>query len=182
MIIDSKNKSFELYQTGLFGNKLRSWDSVQEYKESGHVGTVTVRYKGNSSSPFCKYNIKSSDADSVIKSIISSGAKEELIVLNESAPDEKLLIQGELTKDSGGYSLFYSCEQGKMRDCMKFGIQIYGLSAKLLLMKYMNANSYADVMELIDSYPDHVIEFSTYDQCLGSCHGRNTIIWEVRKY
>jgi hypothetical protein len=26
------------------------------------------------------------------------------------------------------------------------------------------------------------IELSTYSKCLGDCNGRNTLIWEIRKY
>ena len=69
-----------------------------------------------------------------------------------------------------------------MRDCLKNGIQLNGLNVKMLLLKYIYPNSFNDIMELIDIYPEHVIEFSTYEMPLGDCINRNTVIWEVRQY
>jgi len=37
-------------------------------------------------------------------------------------------------------------------------------------------------MELLDLYPDHVIEFSAAEVFVGDRPGRNAVVWEVRKY
>lgn len=58
----------------------------------------------------------------------------------------------------------------------------FGLQAKNLLKGHMDAASYNDVMELLDLYPGHVIEFSVCDRQVGMVPGRNTVIWEVRDY
>jgi len=183
MDILTKKESFILFEKGLFGNKLKTWSSVNDYNESKHVGSVTVRYLGKSNvlgGAYCKYNV--TDVDSVINEFAKLGADRNLFIINESAPDDNLLIQGEITHDYNGYQLFYSLEKGKMRDCLKNGISVTGLQAKIIIQHYMFPNSFNDIIELIELYPNHVIEFSTYNHAIGDCHNRNTVIWEVRKY
>ena len=48
MVISNKKQNYELYKRGLYGNKLRTWYSLEEFIESGYNGTVSLRYSGNS--------------------------------------------------------------------------------------------------------------------------------------
>jgi hypothetical protein len=169
-----------LYKRGLYGNKLRTWYSLSEFYSTNHAGTFTLRYSGGVGGMYCAYDIK--NVKEKADEFISKGAQSKNFIINESAPDENLLIQGEITRNQFGYSLFYSNKKGKMRDCLKDGIQVYGLEAKMLLQNYLFPSSFDDVIELLDEYPDHAIEFGAYTMALGDCNGRNTIIWEVRKY
>lgn len=57
-----------------------------------------------------------------------------------------------------------------------------GSAARLLLNFVLNDNSRDDVEELLDLYPDHVIELSAIDACFGTVPHRNAVIWEVRIY
>lgn len=180
MDILTKKSNYELYERGLYGNKLRTWDNIHIFRESGYIGSVTIRYKGINGGSYCCYDCK--DIEPEVKRFISEGADIELFTFNESAPDERLIIQGEFTHGTSGYQLFYSLKKGKMRDCLKEGISETGIKAKLIMQHLLSPNSFSDIMELIDIYPDHVIEFSTYNKSLGNCSQRNTIIWEVRKY
>lgn len=180
MNIPNKSTSFELYKKGKFGNKVRTWYSIDEFKKENYSGSVTIRYKGAVGGLYLAYDVK--DVDKKINEFVSQGAKKNLFVINESGPDDEVLIQGEIMRNTSGYSLFYSLEKGKMRDCLKKGEQIEGLNAKLLMQKYLTPNSLEDIMELLDEYPGHIVEFSTYDKNLGDCSARNTVIWEVRNY
>lgn len=180
MKITTKYINYKLYNQGLFGNKLRTWNSIDEFIESGYKGSVSIRYKGKSAGKFCYYNV--TNIQTIIKDILDKGGSRDLIMINESAPDEYLTIQGEITRNEYGLYLYYSTLKGKMRDCMKYAISSEGLKVKLLLEHYLTPSSYDDIMDLLDKYPDHTIEFSTYSKCLGDCVGRNTIIWEVRSY
>ena len=175
----NKNINYDLYMKGAFGNKLKSWNNIDDFLKDSYKGSISVRYKGFPGQ-FCYYNIY--DINPVIDEIIKNGGKKENIIINESAPDEFLTIQGEITRNENGLYIFYSTLKGKMRDCMKYAISSEGLKVKLMLEYYLTPSSYDDVMELLDLYPLHVIEFSTYSICLGDCVGRNTLIWEVRKY
>lgn len=57
-----------------------------------------------------------------------------------------------------------------------------GTAATILLRYVLNDNSYDDVQSLIEDYPDHVVELSALDCCVGTKEHRNAVIWEVRKY
>lgn len=61
-------------------------------------------------------------------------------------------------------------------------IDYTGLRALQLLKKHLNSNSFDDLFELLDRYPEHVVELSATDVCLGTLSHRNAITWEVRKY
>lgn len=55
-------------------------------------------------------------------------------------------------------------------------------AAQSLLWTVLNENSYDDLMNLLDTYADHVIEFSALNTCFGTMENRNAILWEVRRY
>ncbi|MBW3020365.1 hypothetical protein KY334_03635 [Candidatus Woesearchaeota archaeon] len=181
MIIDTKAKNYELWNKGLLGNKLRTWDSYEDIIKSNYEGTVTVRNK-NPNSKFCKYDVSIKDIPNLIKEWSKEGCDVKEVTYNESAPDEFLLIQGEIMKSNEFYYFRYSTEKTNMRDALKNAKDIEGLEVEMLLKKYMDSASYDDLMILLDTYPDHVVEFSVYSIDLGEVPNRNTIFWEVRKY
>jgi hypothetical protein len=55
-------------------------------------------------------------------------------------------------------------------------------AARLVLKRHLNENDLDDLEILIKNYPDHVIELSALDSCLGTIPHRRGIVWEVRKY
>jgi hypothetical protein len=55
-----------------------------------------------------------------------------------------------------------------------------GIAARMVLKRHLNANSLEDVWQLIEDYPDHVIEMSSLDRCIGTVPHRNHVCWEVR--
>lgn len=182
--VNSKSEFFDLWKRGIFGNRLMGWANLDELYASGYRGMFGVRYKDSAGGGgFCKYEVTLDQVESVITDWKSKGAKEELIYFSEDAPDEKLLFQGELMMTTQSYCLFYSREKKKMRDALRSsGTHAYGLEAKCILQSGMTASSYDDIQDLLDAYPNSVIEFSVYEHCLGSCNNRNMIIWEVRNY
>lgn len=58
----------------------------------------------------------------------------------------------------------------------------FGLSAKMLLKKHLNENSYDDAMGLLEKYDGHVLELSATDTLIGILPGRSGIHWELRLY
>jgi hypothetical protein len=42
--------------------------------------------------------------------------------------------------------------------------------------------SYGDLQELLERFPDWVIEFATYSCEVGCIARRNTVFWEIRNY
>jgi len=83
--------------------------------------------------------------------------------------------------ETDGLYLYYSTAPGYMRESLAAGGKgVGGTTALLTLRHYLNDNSYDDLTELLDRYPDHQIEFSAYSKCFGTMKGRNAVIWEVR--
>lgn len=58
----------------------------------------------------------------------------------------------------------------------------HGTAAKLLLARHLNPNSLADLGDVFDRFPGHVVEVSALDRCYGTIPHRNAIVWEVRNY
>lgn len=55
-----------------------------------------------------------------------------------------------------------------------------GVAARTVLRRHLNANSLEDLEVLLDQYPDHVVELSALDRCLGTVPHRNGVVWEIR--
>jgi hypothetical protein len=171
---------YALYEGGAFGNKLRTWASVDDYFKSAFTGLVVMRYSGLGNS-FVQFNLARQSVPSTVAVWLDKGAKLELIKVSEAAPDHRLTIQGELMQHEAGYSLFYSTEKTNMRLAMaNRPTQLIGPSVMWHLKALMTPGSYADTQELLDIYPGAVIEFSTFSVNVGHCSARNTIVWEVR--
>jgi hypothetical protein len=186
MVVETKKQAYALYHSGMFGNKLRTWDTVRDFVYSGYSGPVTMRYKGTvTGRAWYAYNVKSSAVAAKAKEWIAEGADPMLIVVNESAPDERLVLQGELIHTPRGFCLIRRFDKVKMRVAMTMSSaadEVIGLFALGTLRHVCTPSSFEDLMELCELYPDSVIEFSVYAMCLGNCRGRNTLVWEVRNY
>jgi hypothetical protein len=159
-----------MYQKGLFGNRIATWTSINDFYKSGYNGKVTLRDK-NQQGGLCQYNVDSKDVP-----------KSDSIVINISAPDEFLLFQGEITRSKDYLYLFASCEKTKMRDALKSAIGFTGLDVVRLLKMSMTPSSYDDLQDLFELYPDSIIELGVYSINVGLLPHRNTLIWEVRNY
>lgn len=100
------------------------------------------------------------------------------------APHHNNLIQGEIQRLPTGLELFYSTERGSpMRYALaSSGQRAYGIIVVSLLKHYLCPNSYDWLMELLDNYDGHVVEFSCFDCNWGTIPNYNTVFWEVRSY
>jgi len=172
-----------MYERGMFGNRLRTWPSIEAFLQSGFTGTVTMRHSGNDLGKFIAYEVP---ADQVLpkaqewQSLYNLNIDE--IKINESAPDYDLLWQGEIMRSTSFYCLTYSTEKTKMKTALLNAKHMEGIGVLYLLKNTLTASSYDDVQELFDLYPDSIIELSVYGHCLGDRIGRNAIIWEIRNY
>ena len=190
MDILTKRENYALWQSGAFGNKLRAWRTVEEWRESGFQGKVVLRtLRAAGGGPSC-YNLLPDNVDSVVSAWSHDGIPREHIMVNEAAPDDAAILQGEYrndfyrTPDGYDWGLFHfsrvaahmhialACEREDRR----------GLMASLLIREAMTPASYDDWLMLIERYPGHVLEVSIYDRCLGDVPGRNALVWEVRRY
>jgi hypothetical protein len=184
----NKRENFRLWQSGAFGNKLRAWRTVQEWRDSGFAGLVVLRTLGDGGGP-CEYNLTPEQAEVSIERLLWLGQPPERIMVNEAAPDQSVLLQGEYLNDIhlGGPSywgfFYYSRAKAQMRDALKAASEVaQGLRSDLMLRLAMTPASYDDWLLLLDRYHGHVFEVSIYERCLGDIPGRNALVWEVRRY
>lgn len=185
--IKTKQHNFRLWMSGAFGNRLRAWRTLDEWRKSDFCGCVSLRYLGSAGGGPCRYDINPSKVDEVVEEWIKCGLDPNKIVVNEGAPDDAVLVQGEYLnevvplKSVEGFS--YSCVKLKMREAFAVErINVTGLIGRFILRTAMTPSSWSDFNELLELYPDHVIEVPVYSRCISNIPGRNAIVWEVRQF
>lgn len=184
----NKRENFRQWQSGAFGNKLRAWRSPDEWLDSDFRGLVVLRSLMDGGGP-CEYNLTREQAHHAILRWEASGVPRERIMVNEAAPDQSVLLQGEYLNDihlgdapNWGY-FYYSRTKAQMRDALKAAPEVaLGLRSDLMLRLAMTPSSYEDWLSLLSRYYGHVFEVSIYERCLGDIPGRNALVWEVRRY
>jgi hypothetical protein len=177
--VTKKHQNYKNAMQGCYGNQPKYWSSLEElYKDNRYCDLITLRTLLGGGGP-CLYDLPVNQVETAAKSL---NVPSKDIYYNESAPDNRVVLQGEYYNRHD--CLFaYSTVKEKMRSALKKEcINLYGLASKEVLRSYMTPSSYEDFQALLDLYPDHVVELSIYSVCLGNIRGRNTIVWEVRRY
>jgi hypothetical protein len=184
--VTGKRRNYELWTSGAYGNRLRAWRSVEDWRLSGFTGPVALRELGGGDG-HCSYNLLPNHVDTELRWWKFLGVRAENIMVNEQAPDDRLVVVGEYHHDplpDGSFRHFFHSRVRKpMREALREGGQVAtGLRAAAILRGAMTDRSWRDFGELALAYPGHVIEVSVYDHCLGDLPGRNSLVWEVRRY
>jgi hypothetical protein len=184
--ITNKIQNYRLWQSGAFGNKLHMWRSVEDWRRSGFMGKVVLRIiQGRGG--VCCYNLEPDEVDKKVVEWVSKAYPLDAIMVNEAAPDRDVILQGEYLNGAlgdrpPGY-FQYSLLAAHMRTALYVkSYHAFGLRSDMLLRGAMTPSSYADWQALLDQYPNHVLEVSIYNRCLGDIPGRNALVWEVRTY
>lgn len=167
------------YMAGEFGNRPQSWDTWEQYEASGYVGNIGCRCRDRSN-PLGMYN---SPPETVRAFVDSIDVPESNLYFYEAPPDERRPLQGELRWWDRGPELYYDFGSGlTMRPGLRAnGRQVRGAASTAILRSFLDGESFDWIMQLLDWYPGHVIEFSMFEMPVGVLNN-NTIIWEVRRY
>jgi hypothetical protein len=181
MKIKNKMEAYAAYEKRQFGNKLLTWNSLEEMIDSEWSSKVAVRYQVPQSR-YTAYGLTVTEAVDHVAHCVGDGANEKLFRFNEAAPDDKIIFQGELTRNHEGLILSWSPEHTMHRFAMRDPKLAVGLSAFSYLKAKCSPASYDDLMELLYLYEDSIVEFSVYEREIGWARGRNTVVWEVRDY
>lgn len=186
MDIKTKTKMYQLLRQGEFGNIFKNYTSVKEVMNSD-LKQISVRYSDRSKSGTTFFEVTTKDKlREVIQKFVRRGADPAKICFNNGdfSLQDKIVIQGELCNIDGMLELAFSTRAGiTLREAVNRGLKrTNGLAVKLMLQHYMWPSDYDWIFELLDQYPDHVIEFSTFSIPVGTIRNRCTVIWEVRKY
>jgi hypothetical protein len=155
------------------------WSSIEDWRSSRYPGPIAIRSLAIGGR--CDYNIAPDQVDTRTREFHSEGWHK----LNWSAmaPTEQTLIQGEARLGLNGIDLWVAREKLPMRDALSAGgFHVDGALAVSLLRNTLCGSSYDWLTHLLDTYADHVIEFSTFGIPWGVIPGMNTVFWEVRRY
>lgn len=186
--IGFKREAYELMRDGEFGNRLRQWETVEELLGSDFRGRVALRYRdGRGGGGRCEYHVPVWQARHRMRQWVAEGLEEGRIYFSEMAPDEKIVLQGELIPDGRwGWALFYSRLKKPMREALAAGPENYfGPGSLLLLQAAMGgreSGDWGDFSGQMERWPESAIEFSIYSVFLGNVPRRRVIVWEVRNY
>lgn len=191
----SKRDFTKRYAEGEFGNASPTWHDPSSFALSLATPVLihTTGFSVNLSKVTRKFHLRNRVAggstyyDLKASEVLSRWEEQKdksQWYVSEMAPTELTLIQGEVMQcEQGSISLFYSTIAKPMREALALGgVQQRGIIAVSLLRHFMDTASYEWLQLLLERYPDHVVEFSTYDKCWGTVPHRNTVFWEVRKY
>jgi len=180
-IVPNKQIATRLFAEGRFGNGVAQYETLDEACRSGDF-PITIRTRRAGGGP-CIYSLDSENSLTAgYHSLLEKGYTRSEIYFNATVTqDEWITLQGEVMR-SPDLVLYYSKHRAKMREAYPHMVQTHGLQAKMLLQGALDPSSYDDLMELLDDYPDSVVEFSCFDRPVGTALTRNTIFWEVRNY
>ena len=169
------------YEKGEFGNQAPTWNTIQEFLESDYFGLVHIRNRVKGGPTW--YNIDVREIYRVWNKILNTGIKPQELYISGMASHERGTIQGEVCQSSNFLDLTYCSARLPMRIALQEkATYVNGLEAVGLLKKHMNANSYGWFCDLLETYPEHVVEFSCFEVNWGTIPGHNTVFWECRKY
>lgn len=178
--VNSKEDFIVRYLHGEFGNRPKTWLDLESFKGEATPNKlyhVRIAIKGY---PKTFYNVPYENVEKVWNEATNLVGKDKLYI-SEMGPEDKKVFQGEIVQ-SPTLFLKYNLLAMPMREAFEREVfYATGLNAKLLIRRYFDINSYEWLEYLLENYPNHVVEFSTYAVCWGTL-GWNTVFWEVRNY
>lgn len=180
--IGSKGQFIELCERGAFGNTFRFWRGAGEFSKVARSleCLVTVRCLGEPGMP---YMPRAHPMEALWFGEQFERVHKCEALFHEASPDHMIVLQGEYCEAAHGSMLEWSRSKTDMRAALAEEHNVlFGPGARLLLKRVMWPASYDDLLALGETYPEAVIEFTVYSQCVGSLRGRNHCIWEVRNY
>lgn len=175
-----KSWNCEKLNNGSFGNTLEMFKTPPDDKT-----TFCIRYASplGGGGKFAEHLMRKETIDTMDEWKSQGLDKSRMSITRANNVEKTILIQGEVTRAAGGLFLCYSTLHHKMRRALRLGgVDVCGLKAKMILQSNLDPSSYDCLMDLLDLYSEHVVEFSTYSKHYGKILSRNTIFWEVRKY
>lgn len=181
-MIRNKRQMYDLLRRGCLGNHGPMWDTVDEWKQSryrGLIGLRTTRQGG-----LCRYNVPPDEVIAAVASFRLQGYAESEIRLAGMAPEHLCRLRGEVALLARGMYLHYARDKDlSMRDSLvKSGQHTTGLTAVGILREALWPQSYDMLMEVMEQYDGHVIEFTAFSSAWGVVPHHNCAIWEVRNY
>lgn len=178
----SKKDFVRRYAQGEFGNASPTWDNFDLWQSSHLVLGDLYHIRNRVAGGKTWYNVHWSRLLSAWQIAVEKCVANQLYI-SAMAPTEKTLFQGEVQRGLWGLDLHYTTVAKPMREALKvWSDHLQGILVNRLLERYLCQRSQDWLWHLLETYPDHVVEFSTYSVEWGTVPGYNTVYWEVRAY
>ncbi len=102
--------------------------------------------------------------------------------VQEMCDHDRITFHGEVQHVGGGLLLTWSKAKCNQRQAFKEDLRSASPGQGYWLVRhYMDNASWDNLWVLLETWPDHVVEFSCFDKGVGEL-GWNTVFWEVRDY
>lgn len=168
------------FSQGEFGNRGPMWDTVQDFLKLDRPPKGLLHLRNRVAGGPTWYNLTYQQLITRCQELRDVSSYYVALM----APTEQTVCQGEVFQsDDRGPALYYSTIAKPMRDALKENAKhVYGIRAIETLKFYVDPPSYDWLQVLLERYPSHVVEFSTYSVEFGTVPGMRTVVWEVRAY
>lgn len=183
-MIRDKRTMYDLLAAGKFGNTIPQFFSVAAWKASGDHKRYPfwgVRSGTVSAHPACRLYCPAAEVEKYANDHFPDGPNISMMVdavagvsawLEAWESPGGLIVEGiERPEVWNGWNWRNSMKNPARRQRWE------GSAARMVLARNLNENSLADLGVLLDAYPDHVVELSALDRCLGSVPHRNAVVW-----
>ena len=174
---------------GEFGNTIpqfthwRPWIHSEEFQRYDWWGVRSMIPGGP-----CWLNVHYYDVMDHVAELTRKGIGYNISIMIDRIATVRLWA--EIAYDASGSLIVYGVENpatlpagSSWRSVMPYGGRHWeGSAARMILRRHLNASSLDDLDVLLAKYPDHVVELSACEECIGTIPHRNAVVWEVRKY
>lgn len=182
--ITNKQQNFEAVNAGLWGNHVRQWPSLQEWTiwfiklEDEQLNNIARLYMLRSFKP----NQIAKKVCTIRELVDMSYEEADGYYVNECIDNSTVILNAEVQLGAHGIEMMYSELACTMREAQAADWRpAKGLFAKMLLQSKLCERGYEKLMEILNTYDDHIVEVTACSCGVGEL-GWRTIIWEVRKY
>lgn len=179
----SKRDFVRRYSAGEFGNASPTWQGYDDWvlRDSRfHSGLFHIRNRVAGAQTW--YDVPT-ERMAVSWEQATRLFDPSQLYISAMAPTAQTLFQGEVQQSERYLDLRYTTVRKPMRDALREREHsVSGILAIQLLRHYLCGNSFEWLLLLLQRYPHHVIEFSTFAVKWGTVAGFNTVFWEVRMY
>ena len=187
--VTNKTQMYAMLAAGAFGNTIRQYfdlDVWQSDPDADRIATWGVRTL-TPGGP-CRLNCPNHEVPRTALEFIAAGHKVNISMMVDRLATVTawlevwdsptgLVVEGvEHPDTANGWTWRNSMPDPNRRKKWE------GVAARMVLARHLNENDRDDLAALLDRYPDHVVELSGLDRCLGTVPGRRAVVWECRAY
>jgi len=182
MKITNKEQYFQLASQGLLDNTLRTWKSKEDASVSNCPRFVIRSRTGGEHR---RYDVAREDLDQTVVGMVAKGADVRELIFSEWMFMDHFIIGGDvIMRQNNEIELTYTFDRAaSIRETLasKEAKTATDFKAEAILWDYLDRDSYIRIINLMNVWRDHVIEFALFDYPSGMFN-RPLIIFEIRCY